>query len=105
MQNEKIQTAVDALQDMMNAFTLDQNEFNGAASHMHRTLQNSFTKLCLGWIEYTASDNYKYDLRNESGHQICSEILQAFREVQRNKGYTDGWLEVMATPSGYCKMI
>jgi hypothetical protein len=44
----------------------------------HRTLQQSFTKLCLEWLEYCGSDKYHYDLRNQDTHEVCKSLLENF---------------------------
>lgn len=42
----------------------------------HRTLQQSFTRLCIEWIKYVASDEYRFDGRNEENHKVCKEIVK-----------------------------
>jgi hypothetical protein len=62
----------------VNSFTLKSEEFTDAMSREHRTLQQSFTRLCLKWIEHCASDEYRYDPRNQASHNISKMIIESF---------------------------
>lgn len=72
--------------DHVNTFTRDAKEFNELMSMEHRTLQQSFTKLCLQWIEYIALDDYRTDGRNEQSHNLAKDILKAFGSLPRHEG-------------------
>lgn len=65
--------------DFVNSYSLDQDQFNQTMSREHRTLQQSFTRLCLKWIEHVASDEYRTDGRNEASHDICDKLIWEFR--------------------------
>ena len=54
-------------------------DFNKSMSNEHRTSQQSFTRLCLQWIEHVASDNYKTDGRNECSKKTAIAIIDAFK--------------------------
>ena len=71
----------------------------------HRTLQQSFTKLCLQWLEHCASNEYRFDGRNEQSHQIAKELLAGFRDKQIKNGFTGETLKMMSKPSGYLGCI
>lgn len=105
MNNENVTAAVKAIETMVNTFGTTHDQFIDEASRMHRTLQQSFTRVALAWIEHVASDVYRYDPRNESSHNVCKEMLQAFRDAQSKKGYSGSSLDTMSTPSGYCNMV
>jgi len=62
----------------VNSFSSKSEEFTEAMSREHRTLQQSFTRLCLKWIEHCASDEYRHDPRNEASHDICKTIVESF---------------------------
>ena len=49
------------LTSLVNSMSFKPDYFIEAMSRDHRTLQQSFTKLCLQWLEYVASDEYRYD--------------------------------------------
>ena len=72
----EMQKFVQMVTDQVNTFSRIDSEFCELMSKEHRTLQQSFTRLCLQWIEYVASDDYKYDLRNQASHDVCRFILQ-----------------------------
>lgn len=59
-------------------------EFVKAMASEHRTLQQSFTRLCLEWIEYCASMDYRTDGRNEASHTTCKTMVEAFKEKKDN---------------------
>jgi hypothetical protein len=70
--------------DFVNTFSSEpRKEFVQAMASEHRTLQQSFTRLCLEWIEHCASQDYRTDGRNESSHQLCKAIIQAYKEKQQ----------------------
>lgn len=71
-----IEETVGNITDMVNKFSFDQDAFNQAMSREHRTLQQSFTRLCLEWIKHCASEEYRYDLRNQGSHEIAKEIVE-----------------------------
>jgi hypothetical protein len=71
--------------DFVNTFSNDsKKEFVQAMSNEHRTLQQSFTRLCLEWIEHCASQDYRTDGRNESTHQVCKAMVETFKEKKDN---------------------
>ena len=72
---------VEKITDFVNSFSLKSKEFNEAMSREHRTLQQSFTRLCLKWLEYVASDQYQYDLRNEASYDLSRELIEIYRGV------------------------
>jgi len=53
------------------------------ASVQHRTLQQSFTKLCIEWLEYCASPEYKFDQRNEASHEVAKQMIEGFYKVKQ----------------------
>jgi hypothetical protein len=71
--------------DFVNTFSNEpRKEFIQAMSNEHRTLQQSFTRLCLEWIEHCASQDYRTDGRNESSHTTCKAMVEAYKEKQNN---------------------
>jgi hypothetical protein len=69
--------------DFVNTFSSDsKKEFVQAMANEHRTLQQSFTRLCLEWIEHCASQEYRTDGRNESSHTTCKIMVEAYKEKQ-----------------------
>jgi|TARA_B100001094_G_C17426676_1_gene437160 hypothetical protein len=80
-------------------------EFNEAMSREHRTLQQNFTRLCLGWIEHCASDDYRTDGRNEASQNTAKAILEGFEKVQAEKGYDGDTLQFMSKLSGHLPFV
>lgn len=97
--------------DYVNTFNDKGEEFCAVMSNFcndmsveHRTLQQSFTKLCLQWLEHCASDEYRTDARNEGSHLIAKELLDLFKDKQ-SKTFTGETLKLMSKPSGYLRCI
>lgn len=102
---EKAKALTKEITDFVNTFGDKSKEFNEAMSREHRTLQQSFTRLALKWLEHVASDEYRTDGRNESSQKVVREMLDAFKKIQEEKGFTGETLELMSKPSGYCSHI
>jgi len=102
---KKANELVEEITDYVNSFNDKGEEFCKAMSIQHRTLQQSFTKLCFEWIEFIASDEYRTDARNEGSKRTAQELLQAFKELKKKEGYTGDTLELMSKPSGYMRCI
>ena len=96
---------VQEITDYLNTFNSEEKEFCEAMSCEHRTLQQSFTKLCLQWIEHCASDEYRTDGRNEQSQKIARELLEGFKDKQIKEGFTGETLKLMSKPSGYLSCI
>ena len=96
---------VQEVSDYVNTFNNKGQEFCEAMSCEHRTLQQSFTKLCLQWIEHCASAEYRTDGRNEQSKKIAMELLEGFKQKQIKEGFTGDTLRLMSKPSGYLGCI
>jgi hypothetical protein len=76
---------VTEMTDFVNTYSNEsRKEFIKEMSNEHRTLQQSFTRLCLEWIEHCASSDYRTDGRNEATHQTCKLMVEAYKEKQEN---------------------
>ena len=71
----------------LNSYNDKSEKFNDAMSREHRTLQQNFTRLCLKWLEYVASEDYLTDGRNEQSKEVAQTLLNGFREVKLKEGY------------------
>lgn len=78
MSRPEVGELVEEITSYINTLSLDPDEFTKEMGKQHRTLQQSFTRLCLAWIETCASDDYRYDARNESSHEVCKMMVEAF---------------------------
>lgn len=68
--------------DAVNKFSFDQKEFNKIMSNQHRTLQQSFTRLCVDWLRHCGSEEYRYDGRNEASHQMGKAVTEFLKTYQ-----------------------
>ena len=85
MENKtKAQELAYQMSNFVNSFSSDHQEFISEMNKDHRTLQQSFTKLCLKWIEHCASDDYRHDLRNQDSHTTCKKMVRAFQKENDN---------------------
>jgi len=78
MERPDVNKLVEEITNYVNTMSLKPEEFTDSMSRQHRTLQQSFTRLCLKWIEYCASEEYRYDPRNEAAHDICKQMVETF---------------------------
>ena len=60
---------------MVNSFSFNPADVCKGLTDEHRTLQQTFTSLCLEWIKLCGSDEYRYDGRNEIAHNVCKELI------------------------------
>lgn len=74
-QFNKVADTVEALTNMVNTMSLKPDIFIYLLSGEHRTLQQSATGLMFKWIQYAASDNYRFDGRNQATHDACKKIV------------------------------
>lgn len=51
-------------------------EFVAEMSRDHRTLQQSFTRLCAAWLEHCGSEDYLYDGRNAASRDLGREFVK-----------------------------
>ena len=56
MKDAKNKENAQKVAEMLNSFTFDYEGFCKAMSNEHRTLQQSFTRLCIHWLCTCASD-------------------------------------------------
>jgi hypothetical protein len=94
-----------AITNYLNSFSNKSEAFNQAMSNEHRTLQQTFTKLCLAWIEHVASEEYRVDGRNEASKNTCKDILKGFERIQSEKGYSGETLRFMSKASGHLPLV
>lgn len=95
---------VSEVTDYVNTFGDVYTEFIKSMEMEHRTLQQSFTRLCLKWVEHVASEEYRYDLRNEQSHNTCKLMMDLFRDYQ-GLTFDGATLDMMSKPSGHLGTI
>lgn len=62
---------------MLNSLSFDPEDFCKEFTKEHRTIQQSFTRLCIRWLCTCASDDYRFDGRNEASHQIAKALIDS----------------------------
>ena len=77
MKDAKTQEQVRKVSEMLNSFTFDYRGFCEEMTREHRTLQQSFTRLCVHWLATCASDEYRYDGRNEASHEVAKALIES----------------------------
>ncbi len=78
---EEAKQAVAVMSKFNNNFGCDIETFVEAMSKQHRTLQQSFTNVCLAWLRKLAATE-EYDLRNEASVKIAKKIVEAVEDVR-----------------------
>ena len=68
---------VQNVSSMLNSFSFNTKEFCELMCREHRTLQQSFTRLCIEWLCTCASDEYRYDGRNEASHIVAKALIES----------------------------
>lgn len=96
---------VQDITDYLNTFNSKETEFCEAMSCEHRTLQQNFTRLCLQWIEYCASHEYRFDGRNEQSHEVSIKILELWGNKMKDMGYNGLTLDIVDKPSKWLSTI
>lgn len=74
---DKTKEQVRQVSEMLNSFSFEYQGFCEEMTREHRTLQQSFTRLCIHWLSTCASDEYRYDGRNEASHEIAKALLSS----------------------------
>lgn len=69
---------VEVVTDYLNTFNDQEPEFIKVMQFQHRTLQQSFTKLVLKWIEHIASPAYNTDGRNEGSQKTAQKLMKGW---------------------------
>lgn len=68
---------VDILFNHINNFSFNVEEMVNWINRQHRTLQQSFTRLCVAWLKHLASLNEnQYDARNEASVKLAKKIMK-----------------------------
>ena len=68
---------VQKVSDMLNSFSFNPEEFCKEFSKEHRTIQQNLTRLCVHWLCTCASDDYRFDARNEASHEIAKALIES----------------------------
>lgn len=78
----------DNITDFVNSYSSKGEEFCKEMTYQHRTLQQSFTRLCLQWLETCAGEDYLTDLRNQDSKEVAQLVINTlendgFREPSK----------------------
>lgn len=75
--DERNKQNAEQVAEMLNVFGFDNDGFCEAMCRQHRTLQQNFTRLCIAWLATCASDDYRYDGRNEASHEVAKALINS----------------------------
>ena len=67
------------ISDFVNNMGVDEKTFCETMAREHRTLQQSFTRLCMKWIQTLARQEY-FDARNEASVNLAKEIVEKCKD-------------------------
>ena len=67
---ERNRRDAEQLSNMLNSYSFSSKGVATEMAKQHRTLQQSFTRLCVEWLKLCGSDEYHYDARNEDSHEL-----------------------------------
>ena len=75
-----LEKAVSYMSDYVNNYECRPKEFAELFGREHQTLQQSFTRVCLAWLEHLAEmEEDWYDLRNEASVHLARKIVEKFK--------------------------
>lgn len=70
---------VDTVTNELNSFNFDYEAFCSAMEREHKTLQQSFTRLCVEWLRHCA-DMENFDARNAASVRIGKIVKEALKD-------------------------
>ena len=73
---ERSKADVNKISDIMSKLGVDIEAICTLLLKEHRTVQAMFTRLAISWIEKVASDDYRYDDRNETEHFMAKNLIE-----------------------------
>ena len=77
---DRAEQVAQAITQYVNSFSTNPSEFVWAMQSQHRTLQQSFTRLCVAWLKACASDGYPMDGRNKASHEVAKMLLDGHED-------------------------
>lgn len=78
LKEKEVALVVKAMSDMVNSLSTEKVDmFVHGMAREHRTLQQSFTSVCLTWLQHLAKcdKSGNFDGRNEASVKVASEIM------------------------------
>ena len=70
----------EAITTELNSFSFNHRDFCEAMGREHRTLQQSFTRMCIHWLRY-CSELEHYDGRNEMSVRVGKIVAKALDDA------------------------
>ena len=74
-----VEKVVEAVSDFVNAMSSNTAKFAEEFAKQHRTLQQSFTRLCWVWF-VNLSKREQFDRRNEASVELAKKIVNQFKD-------------------------
>lgn len=75
MTNNKSIEKAREISRIINDFGFSPRGVAEAMQNEHRTLQQTLTSFCIEWLNVCASDEYRYDGRNELSHLVAKDLM------------------------------
>lgn len=72
-----IKKDVNEVSNILNNMGFNPEEFCEEFTREHRTIQQNLTRLCIHWLCTCASDDYRFDGRNEASHVIAKALIES----------------------------
>lgn len=81
-EQKEAQEVVNVVSKHINNMGFSPEFFIEAMSHEHRTLQQSFTKICIAWFQklHELGEKGYYDLRNEDSVKLARKLKPVIDE-------------------------
>jgi hypothetical protein len=77
MADKTPQEMAELIMSFLNIFSREsKDELVESLLRQHRTLQQSFSRLCLRWFERLAETPHGFDKRNEASVELAKEIVK-----------------------------
>ena len=83
MRNDISAKASNDIANAVNSFNFDDKAFCETMLREHKTLQQSFTRLCFEWIK-ACGQNKNVDARNEASVKACKQLSEIIENENIN---------------------
>ena len=78
---EDVAKAVETISSFVNSLSDEGKEFSGQMGCEHRTLQQSFTRLCVAWLVHLSKvQEGHYDLRNQGSVNLGRRFVEKMKD-------------------------
>lgn len=80
--SDNMKKLVSSITNELNSFSFSEKKFCEEMTLEHRTLQQSFTRLCIAWLRYCAAlEDWQVDGRNEASVRVGKIVSDALDDA------------------------